>query len=80
MIVPISIVSTDGFLPLRNLMNHSELELWYSNYSMRPGKLFEGVEKHLSIFIGVSNESIIHSTRYHRWYTEERKNLFTVKP
>ena len=78
MIVPISIVSTDGFLPLRNLMNHSELELWYSNYSMRPGKLFEGVEKHLSIFIGVSNESIIHSTRYHRWYTEERKNLFTL--
>ena len=77
MIVPISIVSTDGFKDLRNLMANSNLEQWYSNYSMRPGKLFDGVEKHLSIFIALQNDNcIIHSTKYHRWYTEGRKDLF----
>ena len=77
MIVPISIVSTDGFKSLRSLMINSFLEQWYSNFSMRPGKLFDGVEKHLSIYVAVNNEKgIVHSTKYHRWYSEERKELF----
>ena len=50
--------------------------IWYSNYSMRPGKLFDGVEKHLSIFVAHDGEFTIHSTKYHRWYSEERKELF----
>lgn len=78
MIVPISIVSTDGFNSLRTLMANSSLETWFSNYSMRPGKLFDGVEKHLSIFIAHGGESSIYSTKYHRWYTEERKDLFNT--
>ena len=77
MIVPISIVSTDGFYEVRNLFAKSNMLQWYSNYSMRPGKLFDGVEKHLSIFIITKNSSpIIYSTKYYRWYTEYRKNLF----
>ena len=79
MIVPISIVSTDGFRPLRNLLTVSNLEQWFSNYSMRPGKLFDGVEKHLSILVATNNnQSLVHSSKYNRWYTEERANLFKV--
>ena len=76
MIVPISIVSTDGFSSLRNLMANNSLTTWFSNYSMRPGKLFDGVEKHLSIFVARCGSTITYSTKYHRWYTEERKELF----
>lgn len=76
MIVPISIVSTDGFSSLRNILGSSTLTLWYSNYSMRPGKLFDGVEKHLSILMAHDGPSTTHSTKYHRWYTEGRKELF----
>lgn len=80
MIVPISIVSTDGFFELRQLLNASMGRMWYSNFSMRPGKLFEGVEKHLSIFISSRNPSgtkEIISSKYYRWYSEERDYLFS---
>jgi hypothetical protein len=80
MIVPISIVSTDGFFELRQLLNASMENIWYSSFSMRPGKLFEGVEKHLSIFISIRNPSgkkQIISSKYYRWYSEERDYLFS---
>lgn len=78
MIVPISIVSTDGFAPLRHLLINEKFALWFSNYAMRPAKLFDGAEKHLSIFVGKREATaIIYSSRYHRWYTDERINLFS---
>lgn len=79
MIVPISIVSTDGFKTLRDLLTISNLEQWFSNYSMRPGKLFDGVEKHLSILIAINkSHGLVHSSKYNRWYTTERANLFKL--
>ncbi|MBS4057626.1 MAG: Eco57I restriction-modification methylase domain-containing protein [Bacteroidales bacterium] len=77
MIVPISIVSTDGFSSLRNVLDRQLNNLWYSSYSMRPAKLFDGVEKHLSIFI--SNKGLdknLYSTKYYRWNSEYREFLF----
>jgi hypothetical protein len=79
MIVPISIVSTDGFTSLRKLMKNQLKHVWYSSYAMRPAKLFDGVEKHLSIF--VSNrigEAQLYSTKYYRWYVEGRESLFEL--
>lgn len=76
MIVPISIVSTDGFADLRRLLLNNKLEQWYSNYSMRPSKLFEGAEKHLSILIAKINKPIIYTSKYYRWYKDARKYLF----
>lgn len=77
-IIPISLVSTDGFIELRKIIQKSLNSTWVSNYSMRPGKLFDGVEKHLSIFVAnrlssVKNEFV---SSYYRWYTEERGFLF----
>jgi hypothetical protein len=79
MIVPISIISTDGFSTLRNLLSKTSDSVWYSSYSMRPAKLFDGVEKHLSIFIANrSGQNQLYSTKYHRWYSEDRDSLFSL--
>ena len=79
MIIPISIVSTDGFDKLRNLLYNSISNLWFSCFSMRPAKLFDGVEKHLSIFISNKNGlKSYHTAKYYRWYSERRENLFPI--
>lgn len=79
MIVPISIISTDGFASLRNLLSKTSDSEWYSSYSMRPAKLFEGVEKRLTIFIvNRSGQKQLHSTKYHKWYAENRESLFSL--
>jgi hypothetical protein len=79
MIVPISIVSTDGFASLRKLMKNNLSSLWYSSYAMRPAKLFEGVEKHLTIFVSNrTHANTIYTAKYHRWLTEERNSLFPL--
>lgn len=78
MIVPISIVSTDGFLPLRKLLFKNTACLYFSNYAMRPSKLFDGAEKHLNIFIArnTSVATAIFTSKYQRWSANERNILF----
>lgn len=77
MIIPISIVSTDGFSSLRSVLSNEMSNIWYSSYSMRPAKLFDGVEKHLTIFLANrTGKKKIFSTKYNRWYSEYRKQLF----
>lgn len=79
MIVPISIVSTDGFNSLRKLMHNQLKQIWYSSYAMRPAKLFDGVEKHLTVFLSNRiGEKKSYSTKYYRWYVEGRESLFQL--
>lgn len=79
MIVPVSIVSTDGFLPLRKCISKENYKEWFSNYAIRPAKLFDGAEKRLTIFLlSPSSETAAYSSRFHRWYSEERPNLLKV--
>lgn len=75
-IVPISIASTSGFLPLRNLLSIRCKSLYISNYSMRPSKLFEGAEKHLSLVLGNNYANDIYVSMYNRWSAIEREILF----
>jgi len=77
MITPISIVSTEGFNKLRQLMCSNLGDIFFSHYAMRPGKLFDGAENHLTIFVAnKSKHNKLLSTKYHRWYAEEREYLF----
>jgi hypothetical protein len=79
MIVPISIVSTDGFSSLRKIINNQLKQIWFSSYAMRPAKLFDGVEKHLTIFLSNRiGEKKSYSTKYYRWYVEGRESLFQL--
>jgi hypothetical protein len=78
-ILPISLVSTDGFSVVREYIKDNTNENWFSSFAMRPGKLFEGAEKHLCIWIsskGFNLQKTIYSSKYHRWKSEERNKLF----
>ncbi|MCL6505403.1 MAG: DUF559 domain-containing protein [Bryobacteraceae bacterium] len=82
-ITPISSVSTPRMLPLMNLMAHSLFPLFVSNFAVRPGKLFNGVDMNLSIFVGQRNLSQadgheLFSTRYNRWQESYRPMLFAT--
>ena len=77
MIVPISIVSTDGFKPLRDFVSENCQLKYFSNYAMRPGKLFEGAEKHLTIFVATKDRSLqehLYTSKYYRWYADTRED------
>lgn len=81
MIVPISIVSTDGFDSLRKLLTEKKYFSWSLNFAERPSKLFTGVEKRLTIWITFkANETIqiqSYVESYKRWLAEERGHLFS---
>ncbi len=78
MIVPISIVSTNGYSTLRKVCQNSGSGYFFSNFGVRPSKLFDGVDKRLTIFIK-NNETVdkIYTTKYYRWVSGERDNLFS---
>ncbi|PAW62617.1 MAG: hypothetical protein B9S37_00855 [Verrucomicrobiia bacterium Tous-C3TDCM] len=79
-IVPISSVSTPRMVPLMNLFNQAFDLVVISNFAVRPGKLFVGVDMNLSIFIARMNKEVRHraiwSTNYVRWNEEARCSLF----
>ncbi len=76
MIVPISLVSTDGFNELRKIMLNRSSQLYFSSYAMRPGKLFDGVDKHLTIYLSCCGEdSEVFSSKYYRWNSDGREYL-----
>ena len=79
MIVPVSIVSTEGFAELRRCLLRPYTISWSLNFAERPAKLFTGVEKRLTIWIthpAVSEKADLYLSNYKRWNTEERDALF----
>ena len=76
MIVPVSLPSTDRFKALREDLSRTG-EIWVSHYDFRPSKLFDGAEQRLTIFVlRPRRAGAIHSTRYNRWYADQRNCLF----
>lgn len=79
-IVPVAITCSKRMSNVIKLLKDYSSNIYFSNYDDRPGKLFEMIE-HLraSIIISVKGEDslkAIYSTKYNRWYTENRNNLF----
>ena len=72
-IVPVSSVSTDGYITLQNLLRKRYLH--YSSFDDRPSRLFDGLE-HIRLtvhIIGSSNSEPLHfSSRYNKWAAVER--------
>ena len=75
MIVPLALVSTQRMQIIQNLLEKSH-NVWYSNYSWRPGKLFDTVNRALTIFIatpstqGTNTQTF--STNYQKWTSDNR--------
>ncbi len=79
MIVPVSIVSTDGFETLREFLDEHTQVSWVSSYAERPSKLFTGVEKRLTVWLALKDQKIERSTlisKYWRWFADERHYIF----
>jgi len=80
MIVPMSLVSTQRMQIVRQIIEEG-YNIWYSNYAWRPAKLFDNVNRALTIFVAIpANEPQSFSTNYQKWNSENREFLFqTIK-
>lgn len=83
MIVPMSLVSTERMEPIMRILRRAHSRLYISHYSgdAHPSTLFTGVKMRLSILIGqrapeTDGVGVIYSTRFIRWFAEERERLF----
>ena len=80
MIVPLSGHSTERMAPLvTNFYEKFGLHLHLNlSADANPQKLFEGVKFRLVVFIATNNGTGRYSTKYTRWFADERKYLFTA--
>ena len=75
MIVPSALVSTQRMQIVQSLLEKSR-NVWYANYSWRPGKLFDTVNRALTIFITTpSKQGQTFSTNYQKWTSDNRDSL-----
>lgn len=77
MIVPISLTSTQRMKSVQNMIESSKKSAWYANFAWRPGKLFDTVNRALTIFVnGPSESPHSYSTGYTKWTSTSRHGLF----
>lgn len=75
MIVPLSLVSTQRMEVVQKILE-KDRNCWYANYSWRPGKLFDTVNRALTIFtITPSAKHLTYSTNYQKWTSDNRNFL-----
>ena len=75
MIVPLSLPSTQRMRCVQDMLENGR-NAWYSNFAWRPGKLFDAVNRALTIFI-VTPSASGHtcSTGYQKWTSDNRDGL-----
>jgi hypothetical protein len=79
MIVPTGLLGLDESLSLRDVLITRFNRNWFSTYSIRPSKLFDGVDQRLCICLAANrakDQTTIWTTRYQHWNGEERSQLF----
>ncbi len=75
LIVPLSLPSTQRMQVVQQMLE-GKRNTHYSNFSWRPGKLFDTVNRALTIFIVTpSSEPKTFSTGYQKWSSEDRDQL-----
>lgn len=78
MIVPIALVCTQRMKCVQGILEEKK-STWYSNYAWRPAKLFDAVNRALSIFIANSDSLFKHyTTPYIKWTSDHRSLLFPI--
>jgi len=76
MIVPLALPSTQRMQIVQQILEENH-NAWYANYAWRPGKLFDTVNRALTIFvITPSTEGHTFSTNYQKWTSDDRNGLF----
>jgi hypothetical protein len=75
MIVPLALVSTQRMTVVQQMIEENT-STWYANFSWRPGKLFDAVNRALTLFILTRNgKGHTFSTCYQKWNSDTRNNL-----
>jgi hypothetical protein len=75
MIVPLAVVSTRRMKIVQEVLENQR-SVWYAHYSWRPGKLFDAVNRALTIFLAAPSENgKTYSTNYQKWNSEHRDDL-----
>ncbi len=76
MILPMSIVSTQRMKVVQKIIE-TKNSCWYSNYAWRPAKLFESVNRALTIFVANPyTQGSSYTTNYKKWTSDIREYLF----
>jgi hypothetical protein len=76
MIVPLSLPSTQRMEVVQKLLE-VDRNAWYANYAWRPAKLFDTVNRALTIFVVTpSSDGHTFSTNYQKWTSDDRDGLF----
>ena len=77
MIVQLSIVCTDRMSQAQKLL--LQRNSWILTFDDRPGKLFDDLQHiRATIFLSTGKEANVFTTKYIRWYTESRSNVFNT--
>lgn len=77
-IVPVASTCTDRYASLKSKLI-SAGRCFVSSYNDRPGRLFDGLEHiRLSIIIVHVGKSGVHTTKYNKWNSAARENLFPL--
>jgi Eco57I restriction-modification methylase len=86
-IVPMSCFAVDRFSSLQDLFFEKTSPLFISSWSgdAHPARLFEGVDKRLEIVLARTHgdetpAAMVHSSKYIKWYADERPVLFRIAP
>ncbi|MCE2437789.1 MAG: SAM-dependent methyltransferase [Candidatus Latescibacteria bacterium] len=76
MIVPLALVSTQRMTVLQVMLEDGR-DCWYSNFAWRPGKLFDTVNRALTVFVAAkpSTTGETFSTAYLKWNSNIRDYL-----
>lgn len=75
MIVPLSLPSTQRMQVVQELLETGR-NAWFANYAWRPAKLFDTVNRALTIFVvSPSHDGHTFSTNYQKWTSDDRDGL-----
>jgi len=75
LVMPMAVVSTQRMKVVQELLEEKR-NVWYSNYSWRPGKLFETVNRAITIVVATpAAKGRTLSTNYQKWTSDDRDLL-----
>ncbi len=79
MIVPMALPSTQRMKAVQDILEVENRNLWYANFAWRPSKLFNTVNRALTIFTVTPSENPqCLSTAYQKWTSDCREGLFDL--
>lgn len=75
MILPMSLISTARMKSVQEIIERGH-ETWYSNFAWRPARLFDTVNRALTIYVAnPTGRSAVHTTGYIKWTANTRDQI-----